>query len=188
MMQKFSVEDTKFDTVKIVNPFVSTDKRGAFIKDYSAKQLADLGIDYFLKEVFYTYSFKGVIRALHFQLERQQPKLVRVVKGSIFDVVVDLRKQSNTFGMWQGFELSDKNYKEVLVPSGFAHGYLVLEESIVSYKCAEDFYGEYDSGIIWNDEDIAIAWPEYKVDEIILSDKDRSLMTFREFKEVYRGM
>ena len=100
-----------------------------------------------------------------------------------------MRKGSDTFGKWQGFELSDENGKEILVPAGFGHGYLVLEESIVSYKCAEDFYGEYDSGIKWNDEDIAIDWPLERVDnDIILSEKDKNLMSLKEFVDKYQGM
>lgn len=189
MVQKFSVENTNFEPVKVVNPFIATDERGAFVKDYSRKQLMEMGIEHELKEVFYTYSKKGVIRALHFQLNKTQPKLVRVVKGSVYDVVVDLRKGSDTFGKWQGFELSDENRKEILIPAGFGHGYLVLEESIVSYKCAEDFYGEYDSGIKWNDEDIAIDWPLERVNnDIILSEKDQNLMSLKEFVDNYQGM
>lgn len=189
MIRQFSVEETKFEPVKLVHPFVSTDERGAFVKDYSGKKLAELGVVHGLKEVFYTYSHKGVVRALHFQLVKTQPKLVRAVKGAIYDVVVDLRKGSSTFGKWQGFELNDTNFNELLIPSGFGHGYLVLEESIVSYKCSEDFYGEYDSGIRWDDPDIAIAWPLNRVDhQVILSEKDRNLMTLQKFKERYQGM
>lgn len=189
MIQPFSVENTRFDPVKLVHPFVATDERGAFVKDYSDAKLQELGISHPLKEVFYTYSHRGVVRALHFQLTRTQPKLVRVVKGAVYDVVVDLRKDSPTFGQWQGFNLTEENYLEILVPSGFGHGYLVLEDSIVSYKCAEDFYGQYDSGIRWDDPEIAISWPLEKVgNQVILSEKDRTLMTLREFRDQYQGM
>lgn len=189
MIQPFSVDDTRFAPVKLIHPFVSTDERGAFVKDYSGDKLKELGISYALKEVFYTYSHKGVVRALHFQLVKPQPKLVRAVKGAIYDVVVDLRKDSSSFGQWQGFELNDQNRHELLIPAGFGHGYLVLEDSIVSYKCAEDFYAEYDSGIRWDDPDIAVAWPLERVDyQVILSEKDRQLPSLRKFRELYQGM
>ena len=97
-------------------------------------------------------------------------------------MVVDLRKGSETFGQWEGFVLSEENKKELLIPEHFGHGYLVLESSIVSYKCAENFYGEYDDGIIWNDKRLAIDWPLDEVEgKIILSDKDKNLQTFEEF-------
>ena len=127
------------------------------------------------------------MRALHFQREKQQPKLVRCVSGKVYDVVCDLRKDSPTFKKWLAFELSEENKKELLVPAGCGHGYLVLEDSIVSYKCAEKFYGEYDDGILWNDQDLAIEWPVDLVDELILSEKDKNLQTFRQFEEMYGG-
>lgn len=189
MIQHFSVEDTRFEPVKLIHPFVSTDERGAFVKDYSGKTLAGLGVEHTLKEVFYTYSHKGVVRAIHFQLVKPQPKLVRVVKGSVYDVVVDLRKDSSTFGQWQGFELNDRNFDELLIPAGFGHGYLVLEESIVSYKCSEDFYGQYDSGIRWDDPEIAVAWPLERVEgQVILSEKDQNLMSLRVYQEMSQRM
>ena len=141
-----------------------------------------------MQEVFYTTSHKGVIRALHFQREKQQPKLVRCITGHVFDVVVDMRKDSPTFKEWVGFDLLGDRQKEILVPAGCAHGYLVLEPSVVSYKCAEKFYGEYDDGILWNDEDIGIEWPLDKIggaDKVILADKDKNLLSFRDFVEKY---
>ena len=188
MVQKFSVENTEIEGLKLITPFVSTDERGYFIKDYSKEFLVSNNITHDIAEVFYTSSHKGVIRAIHFQREFTQPKLVRCVKGHIFDIVVDLRKGSVSYGKWQGFDLSEKNKKELLIPGYCGHGYLVLEESIVSYKCAEKFYGEYDDGIIWNDPDININWPLEKVDTLILSDKDKNLQTFKEFTEKYKGL
>ena len=148
------------------------------------------GIKHDLQEVFYTTSYKGVIRALHFQRVKQQPKLVRCIYGHVYDVVVDLRKDSPTFKKWLGFDLIGTKHNEILVPSGCAHGYLVLEESIVSYKCAEKFYGEYDDGIMWNDPEINVEWPLDKVggsDKVILADKDKNLQSFREFMTTYGG-
>lgn len=131
-----------------------------------------------------------MVRALHFQRVMQQPKLVRCIHGHVWDVVVDLRRDSPTFRKWLSFDLVGEKHNEILVPAGCAHGYLVLEESIVSYKCAEKFYGEYDDGIVWNDPDIGVEWPLDLVggeDAVILSDKDVHLQTFREFMDRYGG-
>ncbi len=182
MIHHFEFEETKLKGVELITPFYSLDNRGAFVKDYSEKVFKEHGINHSLKEVFYTYSHKGTIRAIHFQRVKEQAKLVRCISGKIFDVVVDLRKGSETFGQWEGFVLSEENKKELLIPEHFGHGYLVLESSIVSYKCAENFYGEYDDGIIWNDKRLAIDWPLDEVEgKIILSDKDKNLQTFEEF-------
>jgi dTDP-4-dehydrorhamnose 3,5-epimerase len=187
MIQKFSFEKTNFDSVLLIKPFVAYDERGYFIKDYSKEEFEKNDLVYNLKEVFYTSSHKGVIRAIHFQRIKEQPKLVRCIKGEIFDVVVDLRKDSSTLGKWQGFFLNDHNKNELLIPARFGHGYLVLEDAIVSYKCAEKFYGEYDDGIMWNDETINIQWPLDRVDNIILSEKDRTLQTFNQYKDTLIG-
>lgn len=187
-MQIFEFEETTIPGLRKVTPFCADDVRGYLLKDYAKEIFEEHGIYHDLKEVFYTYSHKGVIRALHFQRNFQQPKLVRCVFGKVFDVVVDLRKDSPAFKKWLGFELSGENKQELLVPAGCAHGYLVLQESIVSYKCAEKFYGEYDDGILWNDSEIHIQWPLELVDhQIILADKDKKLQSFSEFMETYGG-
>lgn len=183
LIQNFMFTRTEIEGLIVIDPFVAFDERGYFIKDYSQEVFETEGIKYDLKEVFYTNSHKGVIRAIHFQREKQQAKLVRCVSGKICDVCVDLRKESPTFGKWLMFELSEANKKELLIPEGCGHGYLVLEPSIVSYKCAEKFYGEFDDGIKWDDKDIAIKWPIHLVETIIISDKDRNLQSFKEFKE-----
>ncbi len=186
MNQKFSIEELRLKGAYVISPFVSSDSRGCFIKDYSYEMLLENGIDYKLMEVFYTVSKKGVIRGLHFQNIKQQPKLVRCISGKIYDVIVDLRSESSTYRQWLSFVLSGDNNTELLIPSGFAHGYLVLEDSIVSYKCAEKFYGEYDSGIKWNDEDLCVDWPVEKVGgmkNVILSEKDNSLQSFKEYEK-----
>ena len=187
MIQKFSFKPIDLEGAYLINPFVAEDERGCFIKDYSKEIFEQHGLEYNLQEVFYTCSHKGVIRAVHFQRVKQQPKLVRCVWGKVYDVIVDLRKNSATFGEWRGFCLSEENKRELLVPAGFGHGYLVMEESIVSYKCAEKFYGEYDDGIIWNDEELRIKWPLDEIDELILSEKDRNLQTFSQFKKDNEG-
>lgn len=186
MIQQFEFHKTNFEGVYLIDPFCATDNRGAFVKDYSQEVFRKNGIEHELKEVFYTYSEKGVIRAIHFQRIKEQPKLVRCVKGSIFDVVVDLRPDSETYGQWQGFHLSDKNRQELLIPAHFGHGYYVIEPSIVAYKCAEKFFGEYDDGIIWNDPDLGILWPLEEGVDVILSDKDQNLQSFKEFSKLVK--
>lgn len=190
MIQKFEFHSTSISGLIEVTPFNADDVRGSFTKDYSKEVFEANGITYDLMEVFYTTSYKGVIRALHFQREKQQPKLVRCITGKVYDVVVDLRKNSPTFQKWLSFELTGENHREILIPSGCAHGYLVLEDSIVSYKCAEKFYGEYDDGILWNDPELGIIWPVEQIggeSKIILSEKDESLQTFSEFSKKYSG-
>jgi dTDP-4-dehydrorhamnose 3,5-epimerase len=187
-MQKWNFEKLELKDAYKITPFFSDDNRGGFLKDYSKEVFAQNDIDYDLKEVFYTISHKGVIRAMHFQNIKQQAKLVRCVKGKVYDVIIDLRKDSPTFKKWQGFYLSDENMTELLVPEGFGHGYLVLEDSIVSYKCAEKFYGEYDSGIRYDDKDMGIEWPYELIggkDKVINSVKDDNLQSFKEFLENY---
>ncbi len=190
MIQKFEFYQTEMDGLIQVTPFSADDVRGCFIKDYSKELFKQNGITHDLKEVFYTVSYKGVIRALHFQRVMQQPKLVRCIAGHIFDVVVDLRKDSPTFKKWLGFDLTEENKQELLIPAGCAHGYLVLEKSIVSYKCSEKFYGEYDDGIMWNDPDINVQWPIHRIGglkQVILAEKDKNLQTFAQFMEAHGG-
>ncbi|TCS76025.1 dTDP-4-dehydrorhamnose 3,5-epimerase [Pectinatus cerevisiiphilus] len=190
MIQKFEFKRTEIDGLIEITPFNADDIRGCFTKDYSKEIFEQNGIKHDLQEVFYTTSYKGVIRALHFQREKQQPKLVRCIYGHVYDVVVDLRKNSPTFKKYLGFDLIGEKHNEILVPAGCAHGYLVLEQSIVSYKCSEKSYGEYDDGILWDDKDINVRWPIEKVGgkgKIILAEKDKNLQSFEEFIENYGG-
>lgn len=185
MIHKFEFEELDLKGAYIIRPFYATDDRGGFIKDYNTEIFKENGIVHDLREVFYTVSKKGVIRAIHFQLIRQQSKLVRCIVGHVYDVIVDLRPDSPTFGQWRGFDLTGENQVELYIPKFFGHGYLVLEDSIVSYKCGEVFYGEGDSGIMYNDPDIAVAWPYEKIggaDRLIISEKDRGLMSFNDYK------
>ena len=145
------------------------------------------GITHDLKEVFYTISKKGVIRAMHFQLVKQQAKLVRCVSGHVYDVIVDLRPGSTTYGKWQGFHLTGDNMNSLLVPPYFGHGYLVIEDSVVSYKCAEVFYADGDSGIMYNDPELDIKWPFDLiggVKNLIISEKDLNLMSFSDYDKL----
>ncbi|MGL4913061.1 MAG: dTDP-4-dehydrorhamnose 3,5-epimerase [Romboutsia sp.] len=186
MIQPFSFEKTTLNGPLLINPFVAFDNRGYLIKDYSKEKFHENNLEYDLEEVFYTNSKKGVIRAIHFQRVKEQAKLVRCVYGEIYDVVVDLRKSSPTFGKWEGFYLSEENKKQLFIPEGFGHGYLVLKDSIVSYKCNEIFYSEYDDGILWNDKTLNIDWPLHLIDNLIISDKDTNLQSFNDFKNSLR--
>ena len=190
MIQKFEFHLTKLPGVMAITAFNADDIRGCLTKDYSKEVFEANGIHHDLAEVFYTTSHKGVIRALHFQRVKQQPKLVRCIWGHVWDVVVDLRKESPTFRQWLSFDLTGENHREVLIPAGCAHGYLVLEDSIVSYKCSEKFYGEYDDGILWDDPDIGVAWPLELIggrEKLILAEKDKSLQSFAQFMEQHGG-
>lgn len=190
MIQKFDFHETEISGLIEVTPFNADDIRGCFTKDYSKEIFEANNIHHNLAEVFYTTSYKGVIRALHFQRVKQQPKLVRCICGHVWDVVVDLRKDSPSFKKWLSFDLTEENRKELLIPAGCAHGYLVLEQSVVSYKCGEKFYGEYDDGILWNDPDIGVKWPLELVGgetQIILAEKDKNLQNFSEFMNTYGG-
>lgn len=184
MIQKFEFQELDLEGAYLIKPFFASDERGALVKDYNVDIFKENGVDYKLKEVFYTISKRGVIRATHFQLEKQQAKLVRCISGHVYDVIVDLRPNSATYGQWRGFHLTGANTNCLLVPPFFGHGYLVIEDSIVSYKCEEVFYGPGDSGIMYNDPDIGIEWPFEEIggiEKLIISEKDKELMSFREY-------
>ncbi len=187
MIQKFEFQELSLKGAYFIKPFYASDERGGLIKDYNIDTFKANGIEHNLKEVFYTISKRGVIRATHFQLVKQQAKLVRCVSGHVYDVIVDLRKDSPTFGKYLGFDLTGGNMNSLLIPEYFGHGYLVIEDSIVSYKCAEVFYAEGDSGIMYNDPDINISWPFEKiggVNNLIISEKDLHLMSFKDYAKL----
>ena len=189
MIQKFEFKETSLKGAYEIMPFYATDERGGFVKDYNIYIFKANSIEHELKEVFYTISKKGVIRATHFQLVKQQSKLVRCISGHVYDVIVDLRPDSPTFGKWLSFDLTGENQKALYIPQYFGHGYLVLEDSVVSYKCGEVFYGEGDSGIMYDDPDINIQWPFEKIEgieNVIISEKDKALMSFQEYKKTFR--
>lgn len=186
MITKFDFQELDLKGAFKIQPFYATDERGGFVKDYNIEMFTSHGIEHELKEVFYTISKKGVIRATHFQLVKQQAKLVRCISGHVYDVIVDLRPDSPTFGQWRGFDLTGENQIELYIPQYFGHGYLVLEDSVVSYKCGEVFYGEGDSGIMYDDPDINIQWPFEKIggkQNLIISEKDKNLMSLKDYLE-----
>lgn len=171
---------TKFADAWLVKPQIFRDERGFFLESYSAKKFKDHGIDVDFVQDNHSMSLqKGVLRGLHFQKPPfAQTKLVRVTKGKVYDVIVDLRAGSKTYGQWEGFELSAENFLMLLIPRGFAHGFLTLEDNTeFQYKCDEFYHPESDSGIIWNDVDLNIPWP---IEIPLLSEKDAKLKTLKE--------
>ena len=181
MKDKMEFTETKLRGAYVIQPLCTEDERGNLIKDYNIEAFRAIGIEHNLKEVFYTHSKAGVLRAIHFQNPKPQAKLVRCIKGCVYDVIVDLRMGSTTLGQWFSIELSEKNMKSIYVPRCFGHGYLVLQDSIVSYLCDEVFLCEYDSGIIYDDTDINIDWPFDIIGgktNLIVSQKDMKLKSF----------
>ena len=148
------------------------DNRGYFLETYQKTAFAEAGLKYDFVQDNQSSSRRGVLRGLHFQKTHPQAKLVRVLSGEVFDVAVDLRKNSDTYGMWTGVTLSGENKKQFMIPRGFAHGFLVLSEyAEFAYKCDDFYHPEDEGGLRWNDPSIGIVWPV--VDDIILSDKDQ---------------
>lgn len=186
MIQKWNFQELDLKGAYLIKPFFASDERGGLIKDYNIDVFKEHGVNHELREVFYTISKKGVIRATHFQLIKQQPKLVRCVSGHVYDVIVDLRPNSPTYSKWMGFHLTGENMNSLYVPAYFGHGYLVIKDSIVSYKAGEVFYGEGDSGIMYDDPNIAIKWPFELIGgkkNLIISEKDKKLMSLQEYEE-----
>lgn len=185
-MGKFKFTDTGIEGMFLVEPTVFDDSRGYFMETYHENDFKEAGYDLTFVQDNQSKSSKGVLRGLHLQVNYPQGKLVRVIKGEVFDVGVDLRSDSETYGKWFGAILSEENKKQLFIPPKFAHGFLVLsDEAEFVYKCTEFYHGEDESGIIWNDEDIAIDWPLEGIDEIILSDKDKEWLTLKESQIKY---
>lgn len=177
----FKFTETEIKDVFIIEPQVFGDNRGYFMETYKAADFASAGLNYSFVQDNQSSSRKGVLRGLHFQKNYPQAKLVRVLSGEVFDVAVDLRKGSETYGKWVGVLLSAENKRQFLIPRGFAHGFLVLSDyAAFAYKCDEVYHPEDEGGIIWNDPDINIAWPA--VEEIVLSEKDKKHPRFKDAK------
>ncbi|MBZ9625176.1 dTDP-4-dehydrorhamnose 3,5-epimerase [Clostridium sp. FP2] len=173
-MGKFNFIETKINGIYIIEPKVFGDNRGYFMETYNKNDFFEAGLRMEFVQDNESKSKKGVLRGLHFQTKHTQGKLVRVTEGQVFDVAVDLRKGSPTFGKWEGVILTAENKKQFYVPEGFAHGFLVMSDvAVFNYKCTDYYAPEYDSGVLWNDEDIAIKWPLEGIEEILLSDKDK---------------
>ena len=183
-MSTFKKIETGINGLVIIEPTVYEDERGFFMEFYNKKAFEEIDLNVEFVQDNHSKSKKGVLRGLHFQTKHPQGKLVRVTKGSVWDVAVDLRLESPTFSQWKGVYISEENKKMFYIPSGFAHGFITLEDDTeFMYKCTNFYYPEYDSGIRFDDVQIEINWPfeQYgiKKDEIILSEKDSKLPTLQ---------
>ncbi|MBR0058743.1 MAG: dTDP-4-dehydrorhamnose 3,5-epimerase [Methanobrevibacter sp.] len=185
-MGQFKFTDIPIDGMFLVEPAVFGDNRGYFMETYNENDFKDEGYDLTFVQDNQSKSTRGVLRGLHLQLKYPQGKLVRVIKGEVFDVGVDLRADSPTYGEWFGDILSEENKKQLFIPPCFAHGFVVLsDEAEFVYKCTEFYHGEDEGGIIWNDPDIGIEWPIDDIGELILSDKDQRWSTLAESQIKY---
>ncbi|MBR2043089.1 MAG: dTDP-4-dehydrorhamnose 3,5-epimerase [Clostridia bacterium] len=180
----FTFHKTEIEGVIIVEPTVYGDSRGYFTETYQKENFIKGGINVEFVQDNQSMSVKGVLRGLHFQKNFPQSKLVRCIRGAVYDVAVDLREGSPTYGKYVGIELSAENKRQFFIPKNFAHGFLVLsDEAEFAYK-VDDFYHPNDEGgLLWNDPDIGIAWPLEKDAEVILSDKDKVNSTLKELRE-----
>lgn len=180
-MGKILVETCEIEGLRVLTPAVFGDARGYFMETYQCEDFKQAGVEVSFVQDNQSASKQGVLRGLHFQKEYPQDKLVRVIKGEVFDVAVDLRKDSKTFGKWFGLVLSEENKKQFFVPKGFAHGFLVLSEyAEFCYKCSDYYRPGDEGGLIWNDETIGIDWPILADMEVLLSDKDTKWGTFQD--------
>jgi len=175
MSSDFAFKKTSIDGLLIIEPFVAEDERGYYIKSYERDVFRQNGINIGVQEICGSVSHRGVLRGLHYQKKEAQSKVVRCAFGRLFDVSVDLRKNSSTYGQWFGTEISYKNNKMLYIPPGFAHGTFALsEDAVLVYHSAEKYLRDYDAGIRWDDPTISIEWPlsEGNVTHPILSEKD----------------
>lgn len=181
-MGKITVETCEIEGLKVITPQVFGDARGYFMETYQYNDYKEAGIDETFVQDNQSASKRGVLRGLHFQKEFPQGKLVRVIKGEVFDVAVDLRAGSPTFGKWHGVILSEENKKQFFVPKHFAHGFLVLSEyAEFCYKCTDFYHPGDEGGLMWNDEDIKVDWPLQEGVELILSERDTKWGSFSEY-------
>ena len=185
-MGKFKFTDLDIEGMFTVEPTVFEDNRGYFMETYNENDFKEAGYDLTFVQDNQSKSSKGVLRGLHLQVNYPQGKLVRVIKGEVFDVGVDLRADSPTYGKWAGAILSEENKKQLFIPPKFAHGFVVLsDEAEFQYKCTEFYHGEDESGIMWDDEDIAIDWPIDDIDEFSQSDKHKQWKSLKESEIKY---
>ncbi len=174
------VLNTKINGVKIIEPQVFGDARGFFLETFEKRRYQSmLGIDLEFVQDNHSRSTKNVLRGLHFQKVNPQGKLLRVVRGEVFDVAVDIRRDSPTFGQWEGVLLSEENKKQFWIPPGLAHGFVVISDiADFEYKCTDYYNPQHEECLLWNDATIAINWP---VTQPLLSDKDKLGKSFKEF-------
>ncbi len=169
----------KIPDVILIEPKVFGDHRGFFMETWQRKTFAENGIDHDFVQDNHSKSARGILRGLHYQIKQPQGKLVRVVQGSVFDVAVDMRKSSATFGQWVGYELSAENKRMLWVPPGFAHGFYVISETAeFLYKCTDYYAPQYERSVLWNDPDLAVDWPLVDDNPPVLSEKDAAAPGF----------
>jgi dTDP-4-dehydrorhamnose 3,5-epimerase len=165
------IKTTSLEGVLIIEPDIFRDNRGLFLETFNQNRYAEYGIARTFVQDNLSFSVQGTLRGLHFQSQHPQAKLVQAITGEVFDVAVDIRPGSDTFGRWEGMHLSDQNKRQLFIPEGFAHGFCVLSETAhFLYKCTDFYAPEDEGGIIWSDPDIAIDWP---IQNPIVSDKDK---------------
>jgi dTDP-4-dehydrorhamnose 3,5-epimerase len=187
-MEKFRVQVGDIEGILVIEPRTFSDNRGFFLESYHKRDFERLGITEDFVQDNHSCSRKGVIRGLHYQGRYPQGKLFRVLRGSVYDVMVDIRKGSPTFGKHFGISLSSKDHRMVYIPVGFAHGFLALDDRTeVQYKTTEYYHPEYDAGIIWNDPDIGISWPlkKHGIGRPVVSPKDADLPLLVEIQSPY---
>lgn len=178
----FEFKDTDICGLKVIEVHMAPDERGIYRKYYEKNIYKENGIDVDFTESSDIFSRKGVIRGLHYQTINSQAKLLHVIKGKIYDVALDLRPESETFGQWKGIFLNENDNKAIFIPEGFAHGFLALEEdTIFSYQCSGKYIPSACGGIIWNDTKLNITWPLNDIKKLILSDKDKNLGSFEKY-------
>ena len=183
-MGQLNVETCEIEGLKVITPQVFGDERGYFMETYSKRDFEKIGIDMEFVQDNQSASKKGVIRGLHFQINYPQDKLVRVIRGEVFDVAVDMRPGSKTYGKWYGVRLSEENKKMFFIPKNFAHGFLVLSDyAEFTYKCTDFYHPNDEGGIIWNDPGLAIEWPIEEGIELTISDKDTKWPVFDEIRK-----
>lgn len=187
-MQKFIKIETGIENLTVIKLNIFQDDRGFFFESYNERDFLEIGINDEFVQDNHSKSQKGVLRGLHFQKENSQGKLIRVIKGKIYDIAVDLRQDSRTFGKYFGTELSEENKLMLYIPKNFAHGFLAVEEGTEILYKTTDYYNPADEyGIIWNDSDLNIDWKleEYRIkkEDLILSEKDKKQKSFKNFLE-----
>lgn len=181
-MGQIKVTKCNIEGLYIIEPAVHGDSRGYFMEIYNQNDMHEAGLDMVFVQDNQSMSTKGVLRGLHYQKQFPQGKLVRVIMGSVFDVAVDLRKNSETYGKWFGVELSAENKKQLYIPEGFAHGFLVLSDvAEFCYKVTDFYHPGDEGGLMWNDPEIGIEWPLDGIEEVKLSDKDKVNPSFGDF-------
>ena len=173
-MGKITVTPCDIEGLYVIEPTVFKDERGYFVETYNQNDMKEAGLDMVFVQDNQSMSTRGVLRGLHFQKQFPQGKLVRVVRGKVFDVAVDLRSDSKTYGKWFGVELSAENMKQFYIPEGFAHGFLVLsDEAEFCYKCTDFYHPGDEGGLAWNDPEIGVEWPLEEGVDLIISEKDQ---------------